>query len=250
MKNKTHVCIVNLDNLQYLKNCISDLLKQDASFDCTIIDQNSSEPALNEYYEELTVQHPFINIKRNSTNEPLNHMWNWFHENHDNEYLCYLNNDVRIPTNFISDSEKIFELEKDVAVTFHSTNHPKYFKKTELSYQIYERGVQGWDYTIRNECYHAIPSQLKVYAGDYYLYHEIYITQQKKSACISSSPILHYQGITGHRPEILNKRQAPKDGREYAALGIASCGKYPAEYSIVKPTKIVEQTWLKHHAIN
>jgi GT2 family glycosyltransferase len=41
--NKLHILIVNINNLEYTKNCISDLILQTSDFDLTIFDQNSTE---------------------------------------------------------------------------------------------------------------------------------------------------------------------------------------------------------------
>lgn len=242
---KTHVCIVNRDNLQYLRNCISDLLKQDTSFKCTIIDQNSKEGGIRKFYKKLVSTHPFITVKYNDSNRPLNHVWNWFAQNHDEEYLCFLNNDVRIPTNFINDSEKVFEQESDVGITFHSTNHPSYFKKTDLSYVKCFNNVQGWDYTLRNGCYSEIPEKLKFYAGDDYIYSKIYHDMDMCSACITSSPIIHYQGKSAKY--CVNGKDKPwvTDVVEYNKLeNVGNVTKYPKEYSIVRPTQTFEREWM------
>ena len=37
------VLVVNLNNLEFIKDCVSDLMLQDCNFNLTIIDQNSSE---------------------------------------------------------------------------------------------------------------------------------------------------------------------------------------------------------------
>lgn len=247
MKNKTHVCIVNLNNLKYLQNCISDLLKQDTTFNCTIIDQHSTQSCVKEFYEELVSKYSFITVKYNNYNQPLNHVWNWFAENHNEKYLCFLNNDVRIPTNFISDSEKVFEYEPDIGITFHSTNHPSYFKKTNLSYIKHFNNVQGWDYTLRNECYSQIPEKLRFYAGDYYIYSKIYNDMNMCSGCITSSPIIHYQGKSAAYC-IDNNKPWVTDGIEYSKLkNMGRVTKYPKEYSIVRPTLTVEKNWKEHN---
>ena len=47
------VLVVNLNNLQFTKDCISDLMSQDCEFNLTIIDQNSSEEGTKEYFKNL-----------------------------------------------------------------------------------------------------------------------------------------------------------------------------------------------------
>jgi hypothetical protein len=69
------VLVVNLNNLEFTKKCVSDLISQDCDFNLTVVDQNSSEEGTKEYFESLPIN---IEVFLNEKNSPLNHLWNWF----------------------------------------------------------------------------------------------------------------------------------------------------------------------------
>jgi hypothetical protein len=121
----------------------------------------------------------------------LNKVWNWFYENTDNDYLCFLNNDIRLTDNFVNDTITVLDLEENVGCVIHATNHPNYNKKTDLKYAITNNIRQGWDFTIRRICYKSIPDVLKVFYGDDYLFDNVY-KMCYKSSYILSSPVIHY----------------------------------------------------------
>lgn len=233
--NKIHVLVVNINNLGFTKDCVRDLLLQTSSFDLTVIDQNSSEEGTREYLKELE---NFANVIYNDTNMDLNRVWNNFYIENKNPYLCFLNNDVRIPRNFIKDNESVFEKEEKVGCVVHSTNHLKYQKTTDLKYVIPVKNyMQGWDFCIRREAYNLIPDTLRTFGGDDYLYVNLY-RGGWKTAFILSSPIIHYKG------QSYKDLQHPQssDQKEYKKLnyeGISHC----YEYSNLYPTfnKIIEQ---------
>ena len=72
------VLVVNLNNLDYTRNCLLDLSQQDESFELSLIDQNSSEPGTREFLENFRDNHrgkfPFseINLKFNDNNFLVN----------------------------------------------------------------------------------------------------------------------------------------------------------------------------------
>ena len=118
--NKTGVLVINLNTLSYTRNYIKDLLKQNVSFDLTLIDQASDEEGIKELFnwtKSVWGNRGKLVIKYNTHNEPLNNIWNKFAQESSNEYLCYLNNDVRIPSNFIKDSEYVFMEQPSVGIT-------------------------------------------------------------------------------------------------------------------------------------
>jgi GT2 family glycosyltransferase len=242
---RTHVLVVNLNSLNFIKNCMSDLLKQDCNFKITIVDQASTEEGIHEYYKTFE-NFKNIQIVYNTYNKPLNHIWNWFYEEHHEEFLCFLNNDVRVPKNFISDSERLFDTRPDIGITFHSTNHHSYTKQTQLGYEAYNDIdiSQGWDYTIRRKIYKNIPQQLKFYAGDAYIFAKVY-EQGFKSACIFSSPMIHYQGVTGNKFAANNEWKI--DLAEYAKLKIGNTVIHPEKYCKLKPDGELIKIWLENN---
>ena len=50
MNPRISVLLINLNNLDYTKNCFEYLVRQDALFNLKIVDQNSNEIGTKEYY--------------------------------------------------------------------------------------------------------------------------------------------------------------------------------------------------------
>ena len=232
------VFVLNLNNLDYTKQCIDDLLSQDTlDFKITLIDQGSTEAGTSGFLHSLPVE---VDIELNAKNEPVNKVWNWCHENHSEELLCFLNNDVRIPNNFISDTIKVFEKEEKVGIVAHATNHPSYkHVLPTLNYAVVPKYVnmQGWDYTIRRECFTKIPSELKIYCGDDFLYHHMY-EMGYNMAYVLSSPMIHYEG----QSKKFMTTSGIEDIYKFKSLGFKHYLKINLAYSKIKPTfsKIIE----------
>jgi len=53
----------------------------------------------------------------------LNIIWNEFKSMTKNPWLCFLNNDVCIPENFISDNIDVIHKEKNAGIINHATNN-------------------------------------------------------------------------------------------------------------------------------
>lgn len=233
--NKTHILVVNINNLVYTRNCVNDLLRQDTSFDLTLVDQGSNEPGTHEYYMQLSKdwsrKECELKIIKNNENVDLNRVWNKFYEDNNNEYLCFLNNDVRVPHNFVSDGEKIFEKEPSVGCVAHSTNHPKYKNVTSLNYVFVTDVKQGWDFTFRKIAYTKIPNELKVYCGDDFLFQKLY-DNNWKCAFALSSPMTHIQGQS-----MKYLKEPPSDVKRYVNMGFPHNLKNCAQYSKIKPCK-------------
>lgn len=241
--NNTHVLVVNINNLGFTKDCVEDLLKQDTTFNLTLIDQNSYESGTKEYFLKIKKNWDFskanLKIIFNNENKDLNRIWDEFYKNTNEKFLCFLNNDVRIPSNFISDNEKIFEKEVKVGCVCHATNHLKYNKKLkELKYEISKINImQGWDFTMRREAYTIIPNELRIYCGDAFLFKKLY-ENNWDCAFALSSPIIHYRSKsakfvtvpTGDKDRYINK------------LGFKDDLRIHKLYSVHKPTfkKILE----------
>ena len=77
---KLSVLVVNINNLEYTKNCILDLENQDSQdFDLTVVDQGSTELGTEEFL--LYLESKNIKVIRNGHNKPLNWIWNEFYRN-------------------------------------------------------------------------------------------------------------------------------------------------------------------------
>lgn len=233
MLKKITVVIVNKNCLNFTKDCIQDLKKQDfKDFEIVLVDNNSEEIGTRGFLYDCDDDDQ-ITVIYNDHNKPLNHIWNEYHTRMLTPYIMYLNNDVRIPENFIKDTVDVFEREPDVGVVNHATNHPSYLKKEEsLRYQIVDRKYrQGWDFSFRKESYIPIPSQLHFFCGDDWLYENVF-NEGWKGAFILSSPMIHFQGQTKSV-----KRNSSRDINEYKKLGYKNNLKIFDKFSKVRPTK-------------
>lgn len=192
---KLKILIINLDNIEFTKKCLIDLNNQTTNdFEIVLVDQNSSEYGTKEFLDELKYSN--LEIIRNQENLPLHQVWNWFADNYENEYLCFLNNDVEVSTNFVETIINVFDIEPYVGLVAHTTNHPEYFtEKENLSYTIVEPFIylQGWDFSIRRVLYPKIPEYLKTYCGDDYIFNNIY-EKGFNLAYILNSPMIHFEG--------------------------------------------------------
>lgn len=210
------VLVVNLNNLQFTKDCVSDLFSQDCNFNLTIIDQNSSEEGTKEYFESLPENVEFI---QNSSNVPLNNIWNWFVSKSNTPYICLLNNDVRIAPNFLSSAIQVFEREPSVGFVNHISNNKDYQKwSNELNYKVIETPYrQGWDPIFRKESYNQIPEELSFFYGDDYIYSKLY-SSGMKGAYVLNSPMIHFERST--TVEKGGQRDASPDGSFFSQLDL------------------------------
>jgi GT2 family glycosyltransferase len=229
------ILVVNLNNKEYTKNCVNNLLSQTyENFKLTIVDQNSSEEGTQEFLETLTDSR--VNVVKNSENRPLNHVWNWFYQTYNEEILCFLNNDVIITDNFIHDVIEVFSKEPQVGIVVHSTNHDSYtVKKPQTEYTIVEKGryMQGWDYSIRRNLFMIIPEQLKTYCGDDFIFHNLY-KQGYDVAYVTSSPMIHFEG----QSKKFMKTSGVEDIHTYIRMGFPRNLRINEQFSKIKPTKI------------
>jgi GT2 family glycosyltransferase len=212
---------------------VANLLSQShTDYKLTIVDQNSSEEGTEEVLSQLTDSR--IEIIRNPENRPLNHVWNWFSQNYTEDILCFLNNDVIITDNFISDVVEVFNKEPQVGVVVHATNHENYtVKKPTLEYTVVERGkfMQGWDFSIRRNLFTLIPQQIKTYCGDDFLYHHLY-QKGYDMAYVTSSPMIHFEG----QSKKFMKTSGVEDIHTYIRMGFPHYLKINPEFSRIKPT--------------
>jgi GT2 family glycosyltransferase len=214
---------------------MDDLLNQNyKDFKITLVDQNSSEPGTKEYLDYITTNIKEIDVVRNEINTPLNHVWNWFYENHDDEILCFLNNDVRLTNNFVKDTVDTFVKEENVGIVAHSSNHPNFDEElSELHYvvMINNNHMQGWDYAIRRSLFKPIPDALRTYCGDDFIFQNVY-DNGYKMAYILSSPIIHYEG----KSKKYLKENGVLDIHKYIEMGFKHHLKPNFNISKIKPT--------------
>ena len=226
------VLVVNLNNLNYTKNCVKYLLNQKhRDFKITLVDQNSSEEGTKEFLN--SIEDDRVEVVLNDINIPLNHVWNWFSNSYEEELLCFLNNDVIIPNNFIGDTIEVFNNEKTVGIVVHSTNHKTYqIQKKKLEYEVVEKFkyMQGWDYTIRRKLFDPIPLEIKTYCGDDFTFNNVYEKGYDLAYCISS-PMIHFEG----QSKKFMKTSGVEDIVKFRSMGYKHYLKINEKYSKIKP---------------
>jgi hypothetical protein len=206
MSVEISVLVVNLNNLLYTRQCIEDLLNQDVEFNLRLVDQNSTEEGTNDFFNNFFLQYvngeftgkiKLLEIIHTGYNRPLNYLWNEFVDTSSTDFLCLLNNDVRLPPNFLSTSISVLEKEPLVGFVNHVTNNIIYSRWSDLlEYKIMEQPYrQGWDITLRKSCYSQIPKDLTFFYGDDYIYSKLY-SSNYKGAYILNSPIIHFEAKT------------------------------------------------------
>ena len=194
--SKLGIVVVNYNNLDYTKNCVDDLRKQiNQNFELWVIDQDSTEVDTDEYFNNLHGEN--IKVVRNSSNVDLNRVWNNFYDKCKSEYLCFLNNDVRLTNNFTDDTLKIFNIEPSVGAVIHVTNNLKFTSpKQDLHYEILNPPLyQGWDFTLKREAFTRIPNTLRIFGGDDFIFGHLN-KRGYKTALTYGSPIIHYKERT------------------------------------------------------
>jgi GT2 family glycosyltransferase len=235
---KIRVLVINLNNKKYTENCINLLLNQKFNdFKITLFDQNSNQPGTEEMLNHFVDKG--IDVIKNKTNDPVNSVWNWFYKTYTEDILCFLNNDVLIYDNFISDVLHVFENEPNVGIAVHSTNHDSYTTKKDIpEYVVVEpkKYMQGWDFSIRRSLFTIIPEQLKTYCGDDFLFHNLY-ENGFDVAYITSSPMIHFEGQT--KPFMIHGGVV--DIHEYVRMNLPHYLKINPNYSNIKPTKMFIQ---------
>jgi len=229
--------IVNFNCLNHTKNLIQDLEKQTyRKYKLTIVDQNSEEIGTKQFLNSSKIfGHTII---RNNHNKPLNRIWNEFVLASPYECCAFLNNDIRIPPNFLSDTKKIFDKEPNVSCVIHPTNHKDWqIARKKLSYDILEdRTRQGWDFTVRKSTWIPIPETLDFYFGDDFIFENIYVNN-RKVAMATSSPVIHLLSQTRKSPlnKVIPNRNPIKDVATYKSLGYDHYLNILDKYSKLEP---------------
>ncbi len=228
MPVKISVLLVNLNNLEYTKQCLDDLLNQDIVFNLRLVDQNSSETGTKEFFHDFFTKHSngefygkidYLEILNTGFNKPLNHLWNDYVKESSTEFICLLNNDVRISPNFLSSSISVLEKEPYVGFVNHVTNNLTYSSWSDsLEYVIMETPYrQGWDPTFRKSFYNQIPQNLNFFYGDDFIYSKLYESGYK-GAYILNSPMIHFERST--TIEKGGQRDCSDDGGVFHTLNL------------------------------
>ena len=228
MSAKISVLVVNLNNLSYTKQCLEDLLNQDVVFNLRLVDQNSSESGTKEFFDNFFARYSngeflgkidYLEISNTGFNKPLNPLWNDYVKESSTEFICLLNNDVRIPPNFLSSSISVLEKEPAVGFVNHVTNNSTYSSWSDsLEYVIMETPYrQGWDPIFRKSCYNPIPDDLRFFYGDDYIYSKLY-SLGYKGAYVLNSPMIHFERST--TIEKGGQRDCSLDGEFFLSLDL------------------------------
>lgn len=236
------VIIVNLNCLEHTQNLVEDLRRQtNTKFNLIILDQNSIEDGTTEWLHEVRSDplHPIV--IRHNRNIPLNSIWNSYVTLSVSPYVCLLNNDIRIPSNFLHDVENIFESEPSVGAIMHPTNHSDYdHTLPDTTYDILEPGMyrQGWDICVRKTAWTKIPNTLTFYCGDDFVFQNIYDNELDVAMAVSS-PIIHYLGQTRQSKfnTVMPERNPKQDIANYKAMGYDHGLTAPEEYTVVHFTE-------------
>lgn len=194
------VLVLNLNCLDHTRNLVDDLRRQYyRDFHLTLVDQNSDEDGTEEYLSSINYE--WVTVVRNPTNISIHAVWNKFVADSTKPFIALLNNDIRIPNNFLIDNVLILNDNDDIGMVTHPTNHPKHRTtlmgvQYEILPSIYK---QGWDMCFRRSMWVEIPEILQLYCGDGFQYENMYKCGYKLAMAISS-PIIHYQGATTNNP--------------------------------------------------
>jgi GT2 family glycosyltransferase len=216
------ICIVNFNCLQDTKELLSDLSNQTLTdFNVVLYDQNSIEGGTQEYYDTLDTD--TYTIIQNGFNKPLNHVWNEFAENCTTEYMMCLNNDIRIPPNYIQDTLNVYNMDSMAGIVVHVTNNPDFIVASPTEYLLEDDEIkQGWEFSLRTKHWVPIPHQLKFYCGDDFIFHNIH-NRELHVGVVTSSPILHKlsrtRGNMCKADAVTIRRHAVNDVKTYKALG-------------------------------
>ncbi len=206
MEPRVSVLLINLNNLDYTKNCFEYLVRQDILFNLKIVDQNSSEKGTQEYYNYIFDRHlsgyykdkiHIMGVYNSGYNKPISQVWNEFIRESDTEFVCLLNNDVIIAPNFLSSAIYAMDSDPKIGVVNHPTNKKEYNKwSTDNNIvKISEPYRQGWDPIFRKECYFNIPDKIDFFYGDDFLYSKLY-SNGYYGSYVLNSPMIHHECST------------------------------------------------------
>lgn len=236
------ISIVNFNCLEHTKNLIMDLDRQTyGDYHVYLFDQNSEEDGTREFLEKMRVR-PNYTVIQNGYNKPLNHIWNDFAGSMTaaSEFLCFLNNDIRIPSNFLFDTVNVLSRDGRIGIAIHATNNRDFSTATSPTRHIFETGQikQGWEFTLRRSEWVEIPPILKFYCGDDFIFFKAF-ERQRRIGVITSSPIIHKLSQTREKmgEEFISeiKKQALEDIENYKRMGFPHHWNNLAKQSRLEP---------------
>lgn len=239
---KIAILIVNYNCLADTRELFSDLSRQDrGDYHIYFYDQNSSEPGTEEFISGLD-NYRDCTVTRNGSNRPLNHVWNEFARSvsEETEYLTFLNNDIRIPFNYLSDTIEVLEKNKRLGAVVHATNNRRFSTASKPTKYVMENGLvkQGWEFTLRKENWEDIPGELKFYCGDDFIFGQLH-KKELKTGVITSSPVIHKLSKTRKNmpQEEANaiRQQAKDDIATYKRLGFTHIWNNIPKHSRLEP---------------
>ena len=236
------ILIVNYNCLADTKELFSDLNCQDyTDYHIYFYDQNSSEPGTEEFIESLD-QYADCTVTRHDINRPLNHIWNEFAMGAPDEtkYITFLNNDIRIPSNYLTDTVEVLNKNERLGAAVHATNNRMFSTASSPTKYLMENGLvkQGWEFTLRKNDWEEIPSQLKFYCGDDFVFGQLW-KKGLKTGVITSSPVIHKLSKTRkNMPEseaVAIRQQAKDDIATYKKLGYTHIWNNIPKHSRLEP---------------
>ena len=239
-----HVFIANINNWKMTENLLNDLKKQTHLCKIYLVDNGSTEDGTQEFLIRVKKDRN-IRVIENKSNVDLNKLWNDFYWSTGDPYLCFLNNDLRIPSNFTEDSIDVFEKEEDVGCVLHSCNHPDYQESTNLNYVVLPNPLtQGWAFTLRRSAYYPLPNDVEFFGGDDLIFTRMWETRWR-TAMVLSSPIIHL---------CAQSRQFYKGDREVNAKAVRRHGgqrfSYRCEYTRMHPSKRMIELFNEKESMN
>lgn len=194
------ILVVNHNQPKFTIDLIEDLKSQTYGYNLTLVNNGCDD--------DKVVSTQIGEVENLNWNAPLNQIWNVFAKQSKADYICFLNNDVRITDNFVEDTVRIFEKEPKVGLVIHVTNNTNCIKAGELHYKVLDIPLcQGWDFSIRRNIYPEISPQMKIFGGDDYIFAKV-VSRGWKVAIAISSPILHYKEKTREIVKYIDDIQA------------------------------------------
>lgn len=237
---KVAICIVNLNCLQHTKNLIFDLDRQNfLDFTVNLYDQNSNEGGTEQFLRDMELRKNYT-IIRNNHNRPLNHIWNEFSGSASSEFICFLNNDIRITSNYLMDSISVLEKDSRVGIVIHATNNRQFTSASSPTRHALEMAdiKQGWEFMLRRSLWKHIPNELLFYCGDDFIFNNIR-SLDKRIGVITSSPVIHKLSKTREAMggEFIDKikKIALSDIENYKMLGYKHTWNNISKYSRLEP---------------
>jgi hypothetical protein len=227
--------------LAHTKNLISDLDRQTHSkYDVYFYDQNSTEPGTKEFLIQLSRRSNY-HVIQNGENIPLNHVWNKFANTaKDYDILTFLNNDIRITSNYLQDTANVLGKDPRIGIVIHATNNRDFSTATSPTRHIFQEATikQGWEFSLRPADWKDIPHQLWFYCGDDFIFDNMH-KMRKKVGVVTSSPVIHKLSKTreamGEDFTAKIKQRALIDIENYKKLGFNHQWNNITKYSRLQP---------------